>query len=63
MVVQLDDHMLHRGHGVFDTAALVEGHLYQLDPHLRRCVAGALLVNCTHACVFGHRRRCRLQQG
>ena len=38
-VVQFDDHMVHRGHAVFDTALLVESYLYQLDPHLDRQVA------------------------
>lgn len=41
MVVQLDDHMLHRGHAVFDTALLIEGHLYQLDAHLARLLTSA----------------------
>lgn len=45
MVVQLDDHMVHRGHGVFDTAILVEGHLYQLDQHLRRFLTSAAKAN------------------
>jgi hypothetical protein len=40
-VVQLDDHMVHRGHAVFDTAMLVEGHLYQLDQHLARFLTSA----------------------
>ena len=31
MVLPLDDHMVHRGHGVFDTATLTHGMLYQLD--------------------------------
>ncbi|EFN54669.1 hypothetical protein CHLNCDRAFT_52990 [Chlorella variabilis] len=44
-VVQLDDHMLHRGHGVFDTAMLVNGHLYQLDQHLHRFLASAAKAN------------------
>lgn len=36
MVVSLDDHMVHRGHAVFDTATLTQGYLYQLDDHLDR---------------------------
>jgi len=36
MVLPLDDHMVHRGHAVFDTATIVNGQLYQLDPHLER---------------------------
>ena len=30
MVLPLDDHMVHRGHAVFDTAMIVNGKLYQL---------------------------------
>ncbi|HWH76886.1 MAG TPA: aminotransferase class IV [Candidatus Binatus sp.] len=41
MVLPLDDHMVHRGHAVFDTAALTHGMLYQLDPHLDRLVKSA----------------------
>jgi 4-amino-4-deoxychorismate lyase len=41
MVLPLDDHMVHRGHGVFDTATLTHGMLYQLDPHLERLVRSA----------------------
>ena len=41
MVLPLDDHMVHRGHGVFDTAILANGMLYQLDPHLERLVRSA----------------------
>jgi 4-amino-4-deoxychorismate lyase len=41
MVLPLDDHMVHRGHGVFDTATLTHGMLYQLDPHLDRLITSA----------------------
>jgi 4-amino-4-deoxychorismate lyase len=41
MVLPLDDHMVHRGHAVFDTAALIHGMLYQLDPHLDRLIRSA----------------------
>nr|CAD1843461.1 unnamed protein product [Ananas comosus var. bracteatus] len=36
MVIPIDDHMVHRGHGVFDTAMLMDGYLYELDAHLDR---------------------------
>jgi 4-amino-4-deoxychorismate lyase len=36
MVVQLDDHMVHRGHAVFDTANVANGCVYGLDFHLDR---------------------------
>jgi 4-amino-4-deoxychorismate lyase len=36
MVLPFDDHMVHRGHGIFDTAGLVNGKLYDLEAHLDR---------------------------
>ena len=36
MVIPFDDHMVHRGHAVFDTAAIVNGMMYQLEAHLNR---------------------------
>ncbi|XP_073026946.1 D-amino-acid transaminase, chloroplastic-like isoform X2 [Primulina eburnea] len=41
MVIPLDDHMVHRGHGVFDTAIILDGHLYELDVHLARFLRSA----------------------
>ncbi|XP_068666323.1 D-amino-acid transaminase, chloroplastic-like [Aristolochia californica] len=41
MVIPIDDHMVHRGHGVFDTAVLLDGHLYELDTHLDRFLRSA----------------------
>src|ERR1041385_7176333 len=38
MVLPFDDHMVHRGHGVFDTAAIVSGKIYDLEAHLDRFV-------------------------
>jgi 4-amino-4-deoxychorismate lyase len=44
MIVPLDDHLVHRGHSVFDTAALTHGMLYQLEPHLDRLLRSAELA-------------------
>jgi 4-amino-4-deoxychorismate lyase len=44
MVLPLDDHMVHRGHAVFDTATLTHGMLYQLDAHLDRLLRSAELA-------------------
>ncbi|KAJ4752619.1 D-alanine aminotransferase [Rhynchospora pubera] len=41
MVIPIDDHMVHRGHGVFDTAMLLDGFLYELDTHLDRFLRSA----------------------
>ena len=36
MVIPFDDHMVHRGHGIFDTANIVAGRIYDLEAHLDR---------------------------
>ncbi|KAJ4726364.1 D-amino-acid transaminase, chloroplastic-like [Melia azedarach] len=41
MVIPIDDHMVHRGHGVFDTAIILDGYLYELDAHLDRFLRSA----------------------
>jgi 4-amino-4-deoxychorismate lyase len=41
MVIPFDDHMVHRGHGIFDTAGLVDGRIYDLEAHLDRFLASA----------------------
>jgi 4-amino-4-deoxychorismate lyase len=41
MVIPFDDHMVHRGHGIFDTAGLVSGKIYDLEAHLDRFVRSA----------------------
>jgi len=41
MVIPFDDHMVHRGHGIFDTAGIVNGKIYDLEAHLSRFMASA----------------------
>ena len=41
MVLPFDDHMVHRGHGIFDTAAIVNGKIYDLEAHLDRFIRSA----------------------
>src|SRR3990170_1019486 len=41
MVIPFDDHMVHRGHGIFDTAGIVNGRIYDLDAHLDRFLKSA----------------------
>lgn len=41
MVIPFDDHMVHRGHGIFDTAGIVNGRIYDLDAHLDRFICSA----------------------
>ncbi|XVF48531.1 hypothetical protein PTKIN_Ptkin03bG0198200 [Pterospermum kingtungense] len=44
MVIPMDDHMVHRGHGVFDTAAIMNGYLYELDQHVDRIIRSASMA-------------------
>jgi len=41
MVLPFDDHMVHRGHGVFDTAAIVNGKIYIISGSSRGVEANA----------------------
>ena len=41
MVIPFDDHMVHRGHGIFDTAGLIDGKIYDLEAHLDRFLMSA----------------------
>ncbi len=41
MVIPFDDHIVHRGHGIFDTAGLVDGRIYDLEAHLDRFLLSA----------------------
>lgn len=47
MVLPLDDHMVHRGHAVFDTAVISDGYLYELDTHLDRLLRSASMAKIT----------------
>ncbi|XP_010249686.1 PREDICTED: D-amino-acid transaminase, chloroplastic-like [Nelumbo nucifera] len=44
MVIPMDDHMVHRGHGVFDTAAIMDGYVYELDQHIDRFLRSASMA-------------------
>lgn len=41
MTVPLDDHLVHRGDGVFEMFKCVDGGLYNMDAHLRRLASSA----------------------
>jgi 4-amino-4-deoxychorismate lyase len=41
MLLPFDDHMVHRGHGIFDTAGLIGGKIYDLEAHLDRFLRSA----------------------
>ena len=41
MALPIDDHAIVRGHAVFDTCTLADGHLYRAQIHLERLMASA----------------------
>jgi branched-subunit amino acid aminotransferase/4-amino-4-deoxychorismate lyase len=44
MTVPVDDHMVHRGDGLFETCKCVDGSVYNLDAHLARLEGGAKAI-------------------
>ena len=44
MVVPVDDHMVHRGDGLFETFKCMDGAIYNLDAHLARLEGGARTI-------------------
>ena len=45
MVIPLDDHMVHRGDGIFEAFKCVNGYIYNLDAHLSRLENSARLIS------------------
>jgi 4-amino-4-deoxychorismate lyase len=56
MVIPFDDHMVHRGHGIFDTAGIVNGRIYDLDAHLDRFIKSAERSKLTLPCARAEMR-------
>ena len=45
MLIPLDDHMAHRGDGVFETVKCIAGAVYNLDAHLERLLSSAARIS------------------
>ena len=45
MLLPIDDHLVHRGDGVFDVIRCVNGGIYQLEAHLRRLERSARAIS------------------
>ncbi|XP_009791457.1 D-amino-acid transaminase, chloroplastic isoform X2 [Nicotiana tabacum] len=61
MVIPIDDHMVHRGHGVFDTAIILDGYLYELDVHLNRFLRSASKARVASPFTFSELKRILIQ--
>lgn len=47
MLIPIDDHIVHRGDGVFEAAKCIDGQVYALDRHLDRLALSAARVGLT----------------
>ncbi|MFW6325526.1 MAG: aminotransferase class IV [Desulfovermiculus sp.] len=45
MLVPIDDHLVHRGDGIFEAFKCVQGHIYLLEAHLDRLQRSAELID------------------
>ncbi len=45
MLVPIDDHLVHRGDGVFEVIRCIQGNIYQLDGHLERLEKSAKAIS------------------
>ncbi|HKK32019.1 MAG TPA: aminotransferase class IV [Desulfomicrobiaceae bacterium] len=52
MLLPLDDHLVHRGEGIFESLKFVDGRIYQLDPHLERMQRGAKSLYLSAPCPW-----------
>ncbi len=61
MLAPLDDHLCHRGDGVFESISYRDGRLFQLDAHLERMQSSAEGLKITPPCSWEHIRTCILE--
>ena len=61
MLMPLDDHMAHRGDGVFETIIAKDSRLYQLPAHLARLENSATGMQLAPPCPYSHIQRFILQ--
>ena len=45
MIIPVDDHLVHRGDGVFDVIRCVNGKIYQMERHLQRLERSAKAIS------------------
>jgi branched-chain amino acid aminotransferase len=48
MLIPVDDHLVHRGDGVFEALKITNGGIYLLEPHLRRLLKSAERISLKH---------------
>lgn len=61
MVVPVDDHMVHRGDGIFETCKSVNGNIYNLGAHLSRLQRSAEIISLPLPCDLSEMGRITVQ--
>lgn len=57
MLMPLDDHLAHRGDGIFESMKYEHGRIYQLDAHLERMERSAAGLMLTPPCTWSEMRK------
>lgn len=57
MLLPLDDHLVHRGDGVFETLKYINGRIYQLDAHIERMKRSSKAIFLEPPCPWEHIRQ------
>lgn len=52
LLIPLDDHICHRGDGLFESICYREGRIFALEEHLARMAEGSALLNLEPPCPF-----------
>jgi branched-chain amino acid aminotransferase len=61
MIMPWDDHLVHRGDGVFEAMKFVGGKLYQLDPHIERMKRSSASIYLEPPCSWEEVRELALE--
>ncbi len=61
MLMPLDDHLAHRGDGVFDNMKYIGGRIYQFEEHLARVKRGCASLGITPPCAWEDLRSIALE--
>ena len=61
LLIPLDDHLVHRGDGIFETLKFEHGRLYQLDAHLQRMQASCRAIFIQPPCSWKQVRELTLE--
>ena len=61
LLIPLDDHLVHRGDGVFETLKFEQGRLYQVDAHMQRMQASCAAIYLQPPCSWKRVREVTLE--